>query len=364
MRTNDRAYDRIASAAERYCIEGNVRGFEQSLSEFTDVAREVADLGAVTGLGKVGHGDMEKHLSMRGRDIAREMMQDALNAVSAEEEIRTDVIGPGGSVLRYPRRRVRSLETLFGPVWISRLGYRDRGTGSVFPLDAQLNLPTTRYSHGLQELAAWVLSHGSYDLAIEHISKLTSAIFHRRQMEDMVRQYVADFHAYYAQSIVTSDSEAEDGHLLILSVDGKGIVMRHEDLREETKRRAEGANHKLQRRLSRGEKRNRKRMAEVVVVYDVATYRRSAEDIVLTAHRPKDAPRPSSKRVWASVEKESADVMDDAMEEVKRRDPQGQRTLVILLDGLADQIRKVSSALTLHGREDAIIVQDFFHVAE
>jgi hypothetical protein len=257
------------------------------------------------------------------------------------------------------------LETLFGPVWVNRLGYRDRGTGSVFPLDAQLNLPTTRYSHGLQELVAWVLAQCSYELAIEHVAKLTSARFHRRQMEQMIQSYVLDFDDYYAaQAHVVPGGGAKNDDLLILSVDGKGIVMRHDDLREGTKRRAEGANHKLQRRLSRGEKRNRKRMAEVAVIYDVARYRRSAEDIIFTEHRPKDAPRPSSKRVWASVAKESAEVLCDAMEEIKRRDPSGKRTLVILVDGLEDQLRKVNAALKSHGRKGAIIIQDFFHVCE
>jgi len=48
----------------------------------------------------------------------------------------------------------------------------------------------------------------------------------------------------------------------VLSEDGKGIVMRKEDLREGTKRAAERESHKLKTRLSPGEKR-RKRMATV-----------------------------------------------------------------------------------------------------
>jgi hypothetical protein len=51
--------------------------------------------------------------------------------------------------------------------------------------------------------------------------------------------------------------------LLVMSADGKGIVMRHEDLRQQTRQRAAGTSHKLSSQLSRGEKRNRKRMATV-----------------------------------------------------------------------------------------------------
>jgi hypothetical protein len=365
MRASDPSLVRSGSAAARCAIGAVIPGFEQSLHEFTEVAREVADLGDLTGGGDIGHGDLEKLLSRRSHAIARQMMQDTLDKISAQEEVRGDVVGPGGFVLRYPRRRVRMLETVFGPVWISRLGYRDRGTGSVFPLDAQLNLPSTRYSHGLQELAAWVVAQASYDAAAEHIGKLTGGRFPRRQIEAMVQDYVTDFDSFYADHPIAVQADHEpNSDLLIASVDGKGIVMRHDDLREETKRRAEGASHKYQKRLSRGEKRNRKRMAEVAVVYDVAVYHRTAEDVILTEHRSKDAPRPRNKRVWASVEKELAEVLDDVMEEVKRRDPQRQRTLVILLDGQEGQIRQVNDAAKRHGRKGAVVIQDLFHVSE
>lgn len=100
-----------------------------------------------------------------------------------------------------------------------------------------------------------------------------------------------------------------------MSMDGKGIVMRHEDLREQTQKRAEEENHKLEKRLSRGEKRNRKRMAEVASVYDVSPHYRNAEDIIATAKtgaRSPKAPMPSNKRVWASVKRSTAEVADRA----------------------------------------------------
>lgn len=348
-------------------IDGDLHGYESSMSTFMDVAREIRDLGIAAGATEgdlLGHGDIEKRLSERSKGISQQILQDTFDKLSAEEEIRTDIIGPEGTVLRYPRRRVRALETLFGTVWISRLGYRDRGTGSVFPLDAKLNLPLTRYSHGLQELAAWVVAYSSYDVAAEYIARSTAARLPRRQLEGIAQSYVEDFDAYYAKQPTVELQEAEELEaLLIISVDGKGIVMRDEDLRPETKRRAEGAAHKLQKRLSRGEKRNRKRMAEVAVIYDVAPYFRSAAEI-MGDHRPKNAPRPSNKRVWASVQKDAAEVLDDVMEEVKRRDPQGQRTLVVLVDGLEGQLRQVNAALKRHGRQDAVVVQDVYHVCE
>ncbi len=62
--------------------------------------------------------------------------------------------------------------------------------------------------------------------------------------------------------------------------------------------------HKLQTRLSKGEKANRKRMAQVAAVYDVKPHVRRIEDIVLLTRRVPDdkrppPPRATNKRVWA-----------------------------------------------------------------
>jgi hypothetical protein len=365
MRTSTQADATNSASKGGSDVDADLRGFRPSLQEFKEVVREVRDLAVAAGLGIVGLFHIEKCLFHRSHNVTRGVLQDSLNNISAEEEIRDDVIGPDGSILRYPRRRKRMLETLFGTVEISRLGYRDRGTGSVFPLDAKLNLPKTSYSHGLQELAAWLVAQGSYGSVTDYIAKYTAAKFPRRQLEAMVREFVTDFYDYYAALRNNVVQSKQDCRLLLCAgVDGKGIVTRPEDLREATKRRAEGASPKLQKRLTRGEKRNRKRMAEAAVIYDVEVHHRSAEDIILADHRSKDAPRPFNKRVWASAKQEIAQVLDELMEDVKARDPEKKRTLVILVDGLEAQIRQVYAALKRHGREDAIVIQDVFHVAE
>jgi hypothetical protein len=65
-----------------------------------------------------------------------------------------------------------------------------------------------------------------------------------------------------------------------VSVDGKGVVMRQEDLREATRKAAEKRNHKITKRMSKGEKKHAKRMATVAKVYTVEPFVRTPEDIV------------------------------------------------------------------------------------
>ena len=57
--------------------------------------------------------------------------------------------------------------------------------------------------------------------------------------------------------------------ILAISADGKGVVMLPRDLREPTRSAAQSASNKLTKRLAKGEKKNRKRMATVAAVYSV-----------------------------------------------------------------------------------------------
>jgi hypothetical protein len=81
--------------------------------------------------------------------------------------------------------------------------------------------------------------------------------------------------------------------------------MRPDDLREATREAAQKGTHKLTKHLSKGEKKNRKRMATVATVYTVAPYVRTPEQITRSLaplHEAAPArPKVENKRVWASL---------------------------------------------------------------
>jgi hypothetical protein len=81
--------------------------------------------------------------------------------------------------------------------------------------------------------------------------------------------------------------------VLVLSFDGKGVVMRPEGLREATAKTA--ASRKLSGRLSKGEKRHRKRMAEVAAVYDLTPVPRTVADILPADDEQREAAAPAPK---------------------------------------------------------------------
>ncbi|MCL4225115.1 MAG: hypothetical protein KJZ91_11675 [Myxococcales bacterium] len=74
------------------------------------------------------------------------------------------------------------------------------------------------------------------------MSKHTGAHVPKRQIEELTVRAAQDFDAFYEN--VLREPEATDD-LMILSFDGKGIAMRHADLRPATKRAAETTPRRL-----------------------------------------------------------------------------------------------------------------------
>ena len=144
--------------------------------------------------------------------------------------------------------------------------------------------------------------------------------------------------------------------------------MLRKDLREATKKAAEKGSRRLGKRLTKGEKRNRKRMATVAAVYTVEPFVRQPEDVVRVLapsdEREKDKrPRPQDKRVWASLAKEPEEVLEEAFAEAERRDPSHRKSWVALVDGNATQL-KILHKLAGQHHVELTIVLDFIHVCE
>lgn len=313
------------------------------------------------------HGDVESHLHKQGYEIMRRLLQGHLNLMAANEATKPLVTTETGKSLPHVREQTqRTLSSQFGDVQVTRKGYSQRGEKSQFPLDAQLNLAGDSYSDGLRRQVALEALKGSYDNVIESIDNTTAGHIPKRQSMNVAQDVSQDFEGFYQQSRFKKPEETKG--LLVLTFDGKGIVMRKEGLRKGTRKAAE-ASKKLNSRLSPGEKKDRKRMAMVAAVYTVMPHKRTAEDVMnITKEEEVDSVLPfrspvCNKRVWASLEREAEDVIREAFEEALQRDPEQKRSWVVLIDGLPHQIRlinKVKSEMNLK----VTVVMDFIHVLE
>src|SRR5216683_2976617 len=261
-------------------MQGYVAVQDRAFAESRKCFRELEDWMASEEAAGLQHAELEDQLDVRGRELLRRLFQDRLDLTAAREERRHDVRGEDGVVrTRAEKGRARPLVTRFGQVSVSRIAYRSPGRSNVHPLDAALNLPGEKHSHGLRKLTAIEAARGSVDAAGAAITRATGVRIGKRQLEEMVRRAAAHVEAFYLSRVI---KPAPDGHPLVLTFDGKGIVMRPEALRPATAKAAAAAEGKLATRLSPGEKHGRKRMAELACVYDAVPVPRAPEDIIST----------------------------------------------------------------------------------
>ena len=256
----------------------------------------------------------------------------------------------------------RALETVFGTVRVERLAYRASGVGNLHPADAALNLPIERHSHGLRKLAALESPRGSFAGAGDAIERQTGVRLGKRQVEELAGLAAVDFEDFYEQRRAP---QAKDGDLLVLSADGKGIVMRPDALRIQTATRRARAGPKPKARLAGSEKLNCKRMAEIGAVYDATPAPRTAADILARddSQQPAGGPVAANKWLTASIVKNTGTVIKHVFQEADRRDPKHRRTWVALVDGNNHQIQRIKAEAKARDVKVTIVV-DFIHVLE
>jgi hypothetical protein len=314
------------------------------------------------GMMAASHADLESFANKAAREWARLLLEEHMAMRAALERV-VPVVDADGVRRESVRSSERHLETVVGTVAVPRKAYQAPGREDRHPMDAALNLPVELFSHGVREMVAKEIARASFEEVIELVRDYSGAQIAKRQAEELVVRAATDFDAFYAQRQREADAA---GDLLVISTDGKGIVVRHQDLREGTRLAAEQSAHKLETRLTPGEKHNRKRMAQVATVYTVAPWVRTAADVV---HPLRDKaveatrPAPRNKRVWASVEKHPRRVIREAFEDALRRDPQRHRRWVVLVDGEPKQLRAVKAEARRVGVEVTILV-DVVHVLE
>jgi len=342
-------------------LSSRERLYEQSRQEFEQIVRSLDSEEVRT----MTHSELERELEKKSRELMRIMLQEHLEA-RGPGEVEKPVQGVDGVARTRSRLQERKLETVFGTVSVERVGYGQEGTESLHPMDAELNLPDERYSLELRRRVAEEAAKSSFDETLESIGKTTGGHVPKRQIEELVKRAAQDFDDFYKMRQEQSSVAEQDRSIMVISVDGKGVVMRRQDLREQTRKAAMEREHKMSTRLSKGEKKNAKRMATVATVYTIAPFVRKPQDLVVennSARVEPPRPRPEQKRVWASLEKMPEEVIEEAFQEASYRDPDHKKNWIALVDGNKPQIR-ILRRIAKQKDIDLTIIVDIIHVIE
>lgn len=348
----------MVSALPSPAVDGWFAAAEQEFDDITAFLRS-PEANALT------HSGLERTLEAKGRELMRKLMQAHLD-LRSPGAVTGPVRNEAGKMQSRTQSHQRQLETIFGSVAVSRLGYGAAGESSLHPLDGALNLPVEKYSHEVRRRVAVETAKNAFDEGVQTLESYTGAHVPKRQFEELAARAAQDFEHFYETRQASARAVTDSGGILVLTVDGKGVVMRPEDLREATRRAAAKRVKDFTARLAQGRRLHAKRMASVAAVYTIEPFVRTPEDILAPVEKVSQEaprPRPQHKRVWASLERTPEEVITAMFDEAEHRDPQRQKTWVALVDGNLTQL-EILLKVADKRRVALRILVDFIHVAQ
>ena len=298
------------------------------------------------------HGEREKVIGQEGRELQRRLLQATFDIDSAREERASGVTSaagiPHGSV---EEDHGRGLASVFGPVRVTRMAYRNRREPNLYPADARQVLPGDPYSLGMRSLAAFHLAGGGFGQAQEVIEARTGVTVGRAQLAGLAEDLAAwtgDF--YEERSRDAEEEEQPDSDVIMMQGDGKGIAMRPEHRRNAGK--------------EDGTRPGIKKMAEIVAVADFTPAVREPEDIAAPPARRQAHPGPEARDKWvsASITESIEDMIAAASGKAGRRDPEHVRQRVFLVDGNKQQITAIEAQAAERGLKVPVLI-DYIHVS-
>ncbi len=142
--------------------------------------------------------EVERWLAAEQKELMRRLIQSHVT-LRGQAQALEPVVGVDGVTRTHLRpEKSRKLETLFGTVEVERTGHSGRGLSTLYPVDANLNLPQTKYSQEVDRQVAKATARLSFDEALETVGSLTGAHVPKRQAEEAVQRAAKDFGAFYS----------------------------------------------------------------------------------------------------------------------------------------------------------------------
>jgi hypothetical protein len=192
------------------------------------------------------------------------------------------VSGPEGTQLPYHDQREVSYYSIFGKLRFARHYFTAAGHVGVCPLDAALSLPARCYSELLADWGTYGTTDESYLESQTVLQRILGLTLSSAALETLVSEAVVDVEAFHAQP-VSPDMRANDGPILVVQADGKGVPMVQPP----------GALRPV--RLGKGQKRTKKKEAIVTSLYTIAPYVRTPQEVVAALLRDHDDPPPCAR---------------------------------------------------------------------
>jgi hypothetical protein len=292
------------------------------------------------------HGDREKLIAEEGRSLQQRFLQATFRLDAALEDRAQDVMSAAG--IRHgtvERGCERGLASIFGPVTVTRMAYRNRKEPNLYPADARQALPGDPDSLGMRALAARELAVSGFGQAQAGTEDRTGVKIGHAQLSDIADDLARWTGGFYGERARDVGEDAAATDVIMMQADGKGIAMRPEHRRNQGKQD--------------GTRPGIKKMAEIVAVADFTPAVREPEDIAAPPARRKAHPGPKARGKWVSapVTESIEDMIAAAFDEASRRDPQRIRQRVFLVDGNKQQIAAIEAEAEKRGLKVPVLIE-------
>jgi hypothetical protein len=252
----------------------------------------------------------------------------------------------------------KSYFSIFGKLKVKRYLYH-LGEDHFAPLDIVLNLPIRCYSYFLSEWVNQLTINRAYEHTSAFLKKFLGLELSVSSLETISQESATQYEAYYAFK-KTLPKTAPTGKWTVVSFDGKGVPM----IKNEAA--------KIQAKLGKGQKRQKKKEALVGAKYTLDPHRRIPEEVatnlVFPEHKQEILPGEGSTetkaqdiRYIASVEKPKQAVMEEIFEEIKEENFDNA-PLLCLIDGAKSLVSSLGAAFRLI--RNKVIILDIIHVLE
>lgn len=352
--------------------------------------------------------------------LGRRFLEEHVEA-QGDGDVGPSVSGDDRTLRRSQEPHARRYLSIFGELTISRYVYlvREGQKAEFVPLDARLGLPAGENSYLLEEWQQRLCVKDAFGESVDDLKAILGTGVSVRTAEEMnhrMAEYVPKYRV--SQPVPAADEEQE---LLVVTGDGKGVVMRRpleEELREQlnltsgnapadapnatpasesaapnvcgerrrpmSSRRARQARRRQAQQImgkythhssppaadGKNKRKSKKQMAYVGAVYTIARFRRTTDDVLdemARRARADDRPRPQHKRVWAEMTRILQGEPISGREwlfcglalECNQRDPLREKTLICLLDG-----EHSLWDMQRYWFKRAVGILDIFHVSE
>ena len=260
----------------------------------------------------------------------------------------------GREIKRFPSLHPRPYLTAFGEYSLPRYVYGSRAGQKIdyVPFDARLQLPERKFSYLLQDWNQAMAVDLPFGQVNGHLSRILNFQQSVNSLEQSNRQLSASVGYFWSQEIkaVTAERQVEpitddsqNATITVISADGKGVVMRSNELKKRSAKVAKQAGRP-----------GHKKMALIGSVYNIDSYSRTPEQVLVALfadqrvgdeERLPVRPKPVHKWVRGALLRNDQDKTDPQSDEifswladeVRQRQPvcgkDERKPVVLLMDG-------------------------------